>query len=76
MKENIMKEKSFAFALRIIKSYQFLQVEKKEFILYKQLLRCGTSIEAMVRESELAESKSDFVHKLAIPQKEGNEAEY
>ena len=56
MKENIIKTKSFAFALRIIKLYQFLQTEKKEFILSKQLLRCGTSIGAMVRESEQAES--------------------
>ena len=52
MKENIIKTKSFAFALRIIKLYQFLQTEKKEFILSKQLLRCGTSVGAMVRESE------------------------
>lgn len=55
MKENVIKITSFAFALRIIKLYQYLQVEKKEFVLSKQLLRCGTSIGAMVRESEQAE---------------------
>jgi len=76
MKENIIKTKSFAFALRVIKLYQYLQVEKKEYILSKQLLRCGTSIGAMVRESEQAESKQDFIHKLSIGQKEANETEY
>ena len=69
MKENVIKTKSFAFALRIIKLYQYLQVEKKEYILSKQLLRSGTSIGAMIRESEQAESKPDFIHKLAIAQK-------
>ena len=76
MKENIIKPKSFAFALRILKLYQYLQAEKKEYILSKQLLRSGTSIGAMVRESEQAESKLDFIHKLAIAQKESNETEY
>ena len=76
MKDNIIKSKSFSFALRIIKLYQYLQVEKKEFILSKQLLRSGTSIGAMIRESEQAESKADFIHKLAIAQKEANETEY
>lgn len=76
MKENIIKPKSFAFALRILKLYQYLQAEKKEYMLSKQLLRSGTSIGAMVRESEQAESKLDFTHKLAIAQKESNETEY
>ena len=76
MRENIIKNKSFAFALRIIKMYQYLQSEKKEFILSKQLMRSATSIGAMVRESEQAESKLDFIHKLAIAQKESNETEY
>jgi four helix bundle protein len=76
MKENVIKTKSFAFALRVIKLYQYLQVEKKEYILGKQLMRSGTSIGAMVREAEQAESKLDFIHKLAIAQKEANEAEY
>ena len=55
---------------------QFLIFEKKEFVLSKQLLRSGTSIGAMVRESEHAESKLDFIHKLAIAQKEANESDY
>jgi len=76
MKENIIKNKSFGFAIRIVKLYQFLCNEKKEFILSKQLLRSGTSIGAMVRESEHSESKADFIHKLAIAQKEINETIY
>ena len=76
MKENVIKTKSFAFALRVIKLYQYLQVEKKEYILGKQLMRSGTSIGAMVREAEQSESKADFIHKLAIAQKGANEAEY
>jgi len=76
MAENIIKVKSFNFALRIIKLSQFLNVEKKEFVLSKQLLRSGTAIGALVRESEQAESKKDFIHKLAIAQKEANETDY
>ena len=76
MAENIIKIKSFSFALRVVKMCQFLSVEKKEFVLSKQLLRSGTSIGALVRESEHAESKSDFIHKLAIAQKEANETSY
>ncbi|WP_017498680.1 four helix bundle protein [Flavobacterium sp. WG21] len=76
MKENIIKDKSFDFAIRIVKLYQYLSVEKKEFVLSKQLLRSGTSIGAMVREAEHAESKNDFIHKFAIAQKETNEAVY
>ena len=72
---NIIKDKSFDFALRVVKLYQFL-VEKKEFVLSKQLLRSGTSIGAMVRESAHAESKADFIHKMAIAQKEAYESEY
>jgi four helix bundle protein len=76
MKENIIKIKSFAFSLRIIKLYKFLTESKREFILSKQLLRSGTAIGALVRESEHAESKADFIHKLSIGLKEANETEY
>ncbi|MBL0332543.1 MAG: four helix bundle protein [Chlorobi bacterium] len=76
MKENIIKNKSFAFALRIVKAYQFLCEQKKEYVLSKQMLRSGTSIGAMVREAEQAESSADFVHKMAIALKEANETEY
>jgi len=74
--ENIIKHKSFAFAIRIVKLYQFLCYTKKEFILSKQLLRSGTAVGALVREAEHAESKADFKHKMAIAQKEINESIY
>ncbi len=76
MKENIIKQKSFAFAVRIVKLYQYLCENKKEFILSKQLLRSGTSVGAMIREAEYAESKLDFKHKMSIAQKEINETIY
>jgi four helix bundle protein len=75
VKENVVQEKSFAFAVRIVKLYRYLG-EKKEFVLAKQLLRSGTAIGALVRESEHAESKADFVHKMSIALKEANEADY
>ena len=75
MRENIIKIKSFDFALRIVKLYKLL-IEEKEFILSKQLLRSGTAIGALVREAEHAESKADFIHKMAIAQKEANETDY
>ncbi len=76
MRDNVIKTKSFAFAIRIVKLYKYLTVNKKEYIISKQLLRSGTSVGAMVRESEYAESKPDFIHKLAIAQKEINETIY
>ncbi len=76
LKKNIVKEKSFAFALRIIKLHRFLQDEKREYVLSKQLLRSGTAIGALVREAEQAESKADFIHKMAIALKEANETDY
>jgi four helix bundle protein len=76
MKENILKKKSFDFALRIVKLYKYLQDEKKEFIMSKQLMRSGTSVGANVREAEFAESKTDFAHKMAVAQKEINESIY
>jgi four helix bundle protein len=76
MADNIIKTKSFNFALRIIKLIQFLKDDKKEYVLSKQLLRSGTAIGALIRESEQAESKKDFIHKLAIAQKEANETDY
>lgn len=76
MKENIIKTKSFDFAVAIVSIYKQLTEERKEFVISKQLLRSGTSIGAMVRESEHAESKADFIHKLSIAQKEANEVLY
>ncbi|MDD3962629.1 MAG: four helix bundle protein [Bacteroidales bacterium] len=76
MKENVVKNKSFDFALRVVKMYQFLCEQKKEFALSKQLLRSGTAVGALVREAEQAESPADFIHKMAIALKEANETEY
>ena len=75
-KENVIREKSFRFAIRAINLYKLLCNEHKEFILSKQLLRSGTSIGANVRESSNAESNADFIHKLAIAQKECDETCY
>jgi len=76
MPENVIKNKSFVFAIRIIKLYQFLCEAKKEFILSKQLLRSGTAVGALIREAEHAEGKTDFKHKMSIAQKEINETIY
>ncbi len=76
MKENVVKKKSFEFALRIVKMYQFLCERKKEFVLSKQLLRSGTAIGALIREAEQAESTADFIHKMSIALKEANETDY
>lgn len=76
MAESIVKNKSFAFAVRIVKLYKLLSEERKEFVISKQLLRSGTSIGANVRESLNGESKADFIHKLAIAQKECDESLY
>ena len=76
MKKNLIKEKSFDFAVRVVNLYKYLCSEKKEFVLSKQLLRSGTSVGANVRESEHAVSKNDFINKLAIAQKEINETIY
>lgn len=75
-REDILKTKSFEFSIRIVNCYKFLVEEKKEYVLSKQLLRSGTSVGAMVREAEHAESKPDFVHKMAIAQKVINETIY
>jgi len=76
MREILVKNKSFVFAVRIVRVYQFLCIDKKEFVLSKQLLRSGTSVGAMIREAEWAETKKDFIHKMGIAQKEINETIY
>lgn len=76
MRENIVKDKSFAFAVRIVRLRHHLVESKKENVLSKQILRSGTSVGAMIREAEHAETKSDFRHKMAIAQKEINETIY
>jgi len=76
MKENRIKEISFKFAIRIVKLSQYLVSTKNEYVLSKQILRSGTSVGAIIRETEHAESTPDFLHKLAIAQKEINETIY
>ena len=76
MKENVLKAKSYLFGIRIVKLSQYLQIEKKEFVLSKQILRSGTAIGALIREAEYGQSKIDFIHKLTISLKEANETEY
>jgi four helix bundle protein len=73
---SIIARKSYAFALEIISIYKYLTSEKKEFVLSKQLLRCGTSIGTNVHEAISSESKRDFVHKLSIALKEAKETSY
>ena len=74
--KNVLKEKSYAFALRSINLYKHLSLSKKEYVLSKQLLRSGTSIGANVAEANQAQSRADFISKLAIALKEAVETEY
>jgi len=74
--ENVIKEKSFAFAVRVVRLYQYLCNEKKEFVLSKQLLRSGTSIGANIEESGGGQSDKDFLSKLNISYKEAKETIY
>lgn len=76
MKDNVVKDKSLEFAVRIVNLYKFLVNEQKEFVMSKQILRSGTSIGANIREAEQAQSRADFINKLNIALKEANETEY
>jgi four helix bundle protein len=73
--ENVIVEKSFRFALKIIEYSELLE-ESKKYVIARQILKAGTSIGANVREAQSAESKADFVHKIKIADKEVNELEY
>ncbi len=75
-KDNLIQDKSKQFAIRIINCYKYLAEQHKEYILSKQLLRCGTSIGANARESINAQSKADFVSKLSVALKEADETAY
>ncbi len=75
-KDNIIQQKSFAFAIRIVNLYKFLASEKKEFVLSKQLLRSGTSVGANIEESIGGQSDKDFLSKLSIAYKEARESMY
>jgi len=74
--DSVLNIKSYSFAIRIIKLSQYLQKDKSEYILSKQILRSGTAIGALIRESEFGQSKQDFIHKLSIALKEANETDY
>ena len=76
MRDSVLLEKSYNFALRMIKLFKFLAEEKREYVLSKQLLRSGTSIGANIEEANQAESKVDFIHKLSIAHKEAFETNY
>ena len=76
LNKNIVKEKSFDFAIRIVKLYKYLMEEKKEFVLSKQVLRSGTSIGANINEAQQAQSKKDFLMKMNIALKECTETRY
>lgn len=75
-RKSIIKDKSFAFAVRIVRLYQHLCDSKREFVLSKQLLRSVTAVGALVREAQNAESTADFIHKLGLAQKECDESIY
>lgn len=75
-KENVLKTKSFDFAVRIVNLYKFLKKEYNEFVISQQVVASGTAIGALVREAEHAESTKDFLHKLNIGLKEANESKY
>ncbi len=75
-KENILYNKSYAFAIRTVNLSRYLNDEKREFILSKQILRSGTAICALISEAEFAQSDADFINKLMIGLKEANETKY
>ena len=76
MRKSILKNKTFEFGVQIVLLCQILKKEKKEYILYKQVLRSGTAIGALIREAEFGQSKADFINKMSIALKEANETDY
>ena len=76
MSQNIIKDKSFAFAIRIVNLCKYLNSEKKEDVLSEQILLSGTAIGAFVRQAEYAERTTDFISKMSIALKEANKTEY
>ena len=75
-KENILYHKSYAFAIRTVNLSRYLNREKREYVLSKQVLRSGTAICALVSEAEFAQSHADFINKLMVGLKEANETKY
>ena len=76
MDKNVSVEKSFEFAVRIVNAYKYLVKEHKEYVLSKQMLRCGTSIGANIAEAQRGQSHADFTAKMGIALKEANETQY
>jgi len=76
MNDNVIYKKSFDFAVRMVKLYKYLCNEQREYIISKQLLRCGTSIGANINEAIAAHSKKDFIAKMSIANKEARETKY
>jgi four helix bundle protein len=76
MKDNVIQDKSFQFAIKIVKLYKYLCDEKKEFVLSKQLLRSGTLVGANIEEAIGGQSRKDFYAKLTISYKEARETHY
>lgn len=76
MKESVLRDRSFDFAFRILNLYKFLRDEHREYVISKQVLRSGTSIGANIEEARYGQSRSDFIHKLSIAQKEAAETAY
>ncbi len=74
--DNLIQRKSYAFAVRVVRLYQHLCAVKKEYVLSKQLLRCGTSIGANIEEAVGAQSRADFVSKVSVSYKEARETSY
>ena len=72
----LLKDKSYSFAVEIVRLVQYLQQEKKEYVLSKQILKSGTSIGALIHEAVFAQSDSDYLNKLAVSLKEANETLY
>ena len=75
-KKNLLKEKTYIFAQKVVFVYKQIVINHKEFVLSKQFLKSGTAPGALVREAEFAQSKPDFVSKLSIALKESNECLY
>ena len=76
MDNGTVMEKSLAFSVRIVNAYKYLNKEKKEFVMSKQLLRCGTSIGANIAEAQRGQSTPDFASKMCVGLKEASETEY
>jgi len=76
MRESILRLKSYAFAIRIVKLSRFLRDSKNEFVLSKQILRSGTAVGALIREAEFGQSRADFRSKMSIALKEASETDY